>query len=331
MRSTWKIINDEQGKTKQDIDIQSPVVDNEVIINQNKIANTLNSYFLSIADTINSDNNKHINASISNLITYLQNNFRSFTKINWQYASTYELEKIIKSLKTKNSSGYDEVSNRIIKLSSPFIISPLTCICNAILSTGVFPDRLKYAIVKPVFKKGNRQEISNYRPISSLTSFSKIIEKLIYARLLAHIHANSILAHEQYGFRTHSSTEKAAFSLVNSVLTAMNNNLIVGGIFCNLQKAFDCVNHKILLDKLEFYGIEGKLKTLIESYLTGRHQRVTLGSKTDSNNSSNWEVIKCGVPQGSILGPLFFLCYINDLPKIINKENNMAFDIYNSE
>ncbi|GFG29580.1 hypothetical protein Cfor_01706 [Coptotermes formosanus] len=254
MRSTWKIINDEQGKTKQDTDNQSLVVDKE----------------------------------------------------------------------TKNSSGYDEVSNRIIKLSSPFIISPLTCICNAILSTGVFPDRLKYAIVKPVSKKGNRQEISNYRPISLLTSFSKIIEKLIYARLLAHIHTNSILAHEQYGFRTHSSTEKAAFALVNSVLTAVNNNLIVGGIFCDLQKAFDCVNHKILLDKLEFYGIEGKLKTLIESYLTGRHQRVTLGSKTDSNNSSNWEVIKCGVPQGSILGPLFFLCYINDLPKIISKENNMV-------
>jgi hypothetical protein len=86
-----------------------------------------------------------------------------------------------------------------------------------------------------------------------------------------------------------------------------------------ISKRLHCVNHKILLDKLEFYGIEGKFKTLIESYLTGRHQRVALGNITDSNNSSKWEVIKCGEPQGSILGPLLFLCYINDLPKIIKK------------
>ena len=110
----------------------------------------------------------------------------------------------------------------------------MTNICNAILSTGVFSDRLKYATVKPTFKKGNRQEISNYRPISLLTSFSKITEKLIYARLLAHIDTNTILVHKQYGFRTHSLTEKAAFTLVNSILTVMNNNLIVGGIFGDL-------------------------------------------------------------------------------------------------
>jgi hypothetical protein len=117
---------------------------------------------------------------------------------------------------------------------------------------------------------------------------------------------NSILVHEQYGFRIHSSTEKAAFSLVNSILTALNNNLIVGGIFCDLQKAFDCINHKIISYKLDFYGIEGKFKTLIESYLTGRHQKVALSHITDSNNSSKWEVIKCGVLQDLILGLLFF-------------------------
>jgi hypothetical protein len=97
----------------------------------------------------------------------------------------------------------------------------------------------------------------------------------------------------------------------------MNNKLLVGGSLCDLQKAFDCVSHKILMDKLEFYEIEGKFKILIESYLTGRYQRVLVGNRIDSNNGRKWEIIKCGVPQGSILGPLFFLLYINDLPKII--------------
>jgi Notch-like protein len=174
MKSTWKIINEERGKTKRDPDIQSHVLDNNVITDKHQIANIFNTYFLSIAGSINSNNNKHVNTNLTNPINYLTNR-KPFTKTSWQYASTYEVENIIKSLKTKNSCGYNEISNRIIKYSAPFIISPLTYICNTILRTGTFPVKLKYAVVKPVFKKGNRQEISNYRPISSLTSFSKII------------------------------------------------------------------------------------------------------------------------------------------------------------
>jgi len=162
MKSTWKIINEEKGRTKSSIDIQSLVINNNIIMNQNKIANIFNNYFLSISDAVNSNNNKHINTSMTNPINYLTNNLkRPFAKISWQYASTYEVEKIIKSLRTKNTCGYDEISNRIIKLTAPFIISPLTYICNAVLSTGVFPDRLKYAVVKPILKK----EINRKSPI----------------------------------------------------------------------------------------------------------------------------------------------------------------------
>jgi hypothetical protein len=136
--------------------------------------------------------------------------------------------------------------------------------------------------------------------------FSKIFEKLIFNRLYNHFEINGILVHEQFGFRIQPSTEQAAFCLIGSTLTALNNSQIVGGIFCDLQKAFDCVNHKIVLDKLHFYGINGKFKTLIESYLTNRYKKVTLNKTDFNNNSSNWERLNCGVPQGSILGPFFF-------------------------
>jgi hypothetical protein len=226
--------------------------------------------------------------------------------MSWHNASTREIEKISKSLKSKNTGGYDEISTCILNLSTPYIMFLLTYICNAILNTGTFPDRLKYTIIKPIFKKGDDQDITDYRPISLLTSFSKVIEKLIYARILDHITTNSILVNEQYGFRTRYSTELATFSLINNILTAMNNNLKIGGIFYNLQKAFDCMNHEILLNKLEFYSIQGKFKTLIESYLTGRYQKVTFNTNTTTNSSLKWELINNGVSQGSILGPLFF-------------------------
>ena len=138
----------------------------------------------------------------------------------------------------------------------------MTYIVNTALSSGVFPVRLRYAIVEPIYKKGNKQDISNYRPISLLTSLSKVFEKIIYNRLYTHLEMNNILVQEQFGFRMKRSTEQAAFSLINCILTAMNNKQVVRGIFCDLHKAFDCVQHKILLDKLKFYGIDGKFKTL---------------------------------------------------------------------
>jgi exonuclease III len=325
MKSTWRIINGERGTSQSDPSATRLVQNNNTITNKHKIANLFNNYFISVTDYIKAENSNDVNPNKINPVKYLLEYYeKPFSKMEWQYASTKEIYKIIKSLKSKKTYGYDEISNHIIKLSSPYIISPLTHICNAALSSGVFPDRLKYAIIKPIHKKGSKQDISNYRPISLLTSFSKIFEKLMYNRLYLHLEKNNILVQEQFGFRTQHSTEQATFSLINCILTAMNNNQRVGGIFCDLQKAFDCVDYKILVDKLKFYGIDGKFKTLIESYLTNRYQKVTLGKTNCNNTSSEWVRIKCGVPQGSILGPLFFLIYINDLPTLMRKENNIV-------
>jgi len=150
-------------------------------------------------------------------------------------------------------------------------------------------------------------DITNFGPISLLTSFSKILEKVIYTRLYQHINQNNILATEQYGFRNNSSTKKASFKLINEILLALNNKLTVGGLFCDLEKAFDSVNHDILLSKCEFYRFRGKTNALLRSYLSDRYQRLLINnSSSNTTTFSEWGKIKHGVPQGSILGPLFF-------------------------
>ena len=139
--------------------------------------------------------------------------------------------------------------------------------CNKSIITGIFPTRLKYSQVAPIYKKGDKHELSSYRPISLLTSLSKIFEKVIYNRLYDHVTRHEILAKEQYGFRNNCSTEKAIYNLTDNILKALDNRQLVGGIFCDLSKAFDYVNYDILLAKLEFYGVKGHAHKLITSYL----------------------------------------------------------------
>jgi hypothetical protein len=155
--------------------------------------------------------------------------------IKLKFVTSKEIESVVNSFKPKGSHGYDGIPIKILKLRVPYILSPLTYLCNLMISTGILPTRLKFAEMKPLHKKGEKSNISNYRPISLLTSFSKIFEKIIFTRP-HHLSDNHILAREQFGFRNESSTDSASFKLINDILTPLNNKLLVGGIFCDLQK-----------------------------------------------------------------------------------------------
>jgi len=142
-----------------------------------------------------------------------------------------------------------------------------------------------------------------------LKAFSKIFEKVIYNRLLQHTKENNIIVTDQYGFLNNSSTELAIFKLKNQILSHINNKSLVSGKFCDLTKPFDTVNREILISKLEYYDVIGRTNTLIKPYLSNRCQRVTIKTSQASNCTSAWELVKLGVPQGTILGPLLFLFY----------------------
>jgi hypothetical protein len=175
---------------------------------------------------------------------------------------------------------------------------------------------LKFTEIKPLYKKGKIANTSNYRLISLVTSFSKIFEKIVYTRLIRHLSHNHILVDEQFGFRFKSSMDLASYKLINDVLMSPNNKLLVGDVFFVLQKAFDCVDNDILLSKLNWYGISSKEYKLLSSYLKNRYLGVIITIKS-KRYYSEWEPIRYGIPQGYILGPLFFILYVNDLPKTI--------------
>jgi hypothetical protein len=276
-KKTWEVINREITRKTNYGNIQAVKIGNNNIHNKQHIAEAFNTYYLSIVEDLiknkiqphsdkNNVQNNYTNKD-SSAYYFSQSTHKTYAKINYKPVTTMEIENIIKSLKSKSSYGYDEISSKILKLSSPFIISPLNYIFNKVLSKGVFPDRLKYSIIKPLYKKGSRQELSNYRPISLLTSFSKNLEKIMQSRLLNHLDKFNISAKEQFGFRHKLTTDNAIFALTNKILNALNNKLIVGGIFCDIEKAFDGVNFDILLPKLQYYGIQGVDKDLYRSYL----------------------------------------------------------------
>ena len=294
-------------KTRKDIKIID--VKGANITDPKNIAQHFNEYFTNVGPSID----KKIHQSKYDFHHYL-NKVRTDKTFFISPTEPQEVFNIIHSLDINKSLGPNSIPVYILKVFNNFFSENLSKIINISFETGIFPDLCKVAKVIPIYKKENPLLCSNYRPISLLPIFSKIFEKIIYKRMFCYLTKNNFIYKRQFGFRENHSTNHALISITETIKADIDKGNVVGGIFLDLQKAFDTVNHTILCSKLSYYGFRGKINDLIQSFLSNRHQYVTI----NGFDSSQLE-IKCGVPQGSTLGPLLFLLYINDLRYSLKK------------
>ena len=208
--------------------------------------------------------------------------------------------------------GCDNISICLIKICDQSVIKPLSIICQNCLNISTFPDISKKSNIVAIHKKGDKQVVNNYKPVSLLPVCGKILERLVFNSIFDFLHNNSLLSANQSGFRPSDSCESQLLSICHEIYAFFDcyPPLEVRGVFLDISKAFDTVWHEGLIYKIKSIGISGPLLKLIESFLSNRYQRVLLNGQ-----SSTWFVIIAGILQGSILGPLFFLIYINDLSK----------------
>ena len=246
---------------------------------------------------------------------YLQNYNGKFTITP---TNPTEIQYLIKQLNPKKGTGPNSIPSVFLRMLSFILSVPISNLCNRSLNSGVYPDILKLANVIPIHKKESKLDVSNYRPISLLSNINKLFEKVMSLRITNYFERSNLLYDLQFGFRAKHSTNHAVVHMVQKIQEQIKNNKVAFGIFIDLQKAFDTVNHTILLNKLDSYGVRGVAKQWIKSYLTNRQQYVTInGYESDKEN------IIHGVPQGSVLGPILFTIYINDMNNCI--KNALAF------